>query len=475
MTALWTSEDIVAATGGKTSGTWDVDGIAIDSRAVEVGDLFIAVVGPKFNGHDFVVEALERGASAAIVSEAPDGGKQTINEDRLLIVGDTTEALTALAVAARKRMIGKVVAITGSVGKTTTKEALALTLSRQGRTHATTGNLNNHWGVPLSLARMPADTEFGVFELGMNHAGEITPLTKLVRPHVAVITTVEAVHLEFFDSVAGIADAKAEIFLGLEPGGIAVIPSDNPHNERLARAAEAAGVASIVSFGTDNKAAYGLIAWSVSEAGTRVAADIDGRRLVYDIGMVGKHMALNSLAVLAAVEALGGDIAQAAGDLNDVTPPPGRGARSIIKTQKGAIDLIDESYNASPASVAALVEALNATRKRSRVVLVLGDMLELGVKTPELHADLATPIIAAGIDSVFTAGPAMKHLYDALPKHQASGHAKTSAEIAPLVVSAVQSGDVIAVKGSLGSKMSVVVNALKDLGQAPAPTMANGA
>ncbi len=475
MTALWTSDAIVSATGGKTSGNWDVDGIAIDSRAVEVGDLFIAVVGPKFNGHDFVIEALERGASAAIVSEIPDGSKQTVNEDRLLIVDDTTDALNALAVAARERMGGKVVAITGSVGKTTTKEALALTLSRQGRTHATTGNLNNHWGVPLSLARMPADTEFGVFELGMNHAGEITPLTKLVRPHVAVITTVEAVHLEFFDSVAGIADAKAEIFLGLEPGGIAVIPSDNPHNERLTRAANAADVASIVSFGTDNSAAYGLIAWSVSEAGTRVAADIGGRRLVYDIGMVGKHMALNSLAVLAAVEALGGDIAQAAGDLNDVTPPPGRGARSIIQTQDGAIDLIDESYNASPASVAALVDALNATRKRSRVVLVLGDMLELGDKTPELHADLATPIAAAGIDSVFTAGPAMKHLHDALPKHQASGHANTSAEIAPLVVSAVQSGDVIAVKGSFGSKMSVVVKALKDLAQAPAPAMANGA
>ncbi len=465
MTALWTSLDVAAATEGTTSGDWDADGISIDSRSVSIGDLFVAVEGPNFDGHDFVVEALERGASAAVVTRIPADGKQTVNEDRLVIVKDTTVALQSLARAARTRMSGRVAAITGSVGKTTTKEALTLAMSRQGLAHATSGNLNNHWGVPLSLTRMPAATEYAILELGMNHAGEIDPLSRMVRPHVAVVTTVEAVHLEFFGAVSEIADAKAEIFLGLEPGGIAIIPADNPHYDLLALAAKNAGAASIVSFGTDNGAAYRLIAWAVSEAGTRIAADVNGKRLVYDIGMTGKHMALNSLAVLAAVDALGGDIEQAAGDLNDMTPPTGRGARSTIPLPHGTFSLIDESYNASPASIAALAEALNATRKKGRVILALGDMLELGGGSDALHADLATPIACDGIDCVFTAGSGMRHLHDALPASQATGHAASSEELVSLITQFIEPGDVVAVKGSFGSRMSVVVDALKNLGQ----------
>lgn len=473
MTALWTSTDVSDATRGRSSGLWDADGICIDSRSVSIGDLFVAIEGPTFDGHDFVVEALERGASAAIVSRIPAGGKQTVNEDRLVIVDDTMLALQSLARAARNRIPGKVAAITGSVGKTTTKEALTLALSRQGTAHATSGNLNNHWGVPLSLARMPQATDYAILELGMNHAGEIEPLSRMVRPHVAVVTTVEAVHLEFFDSVSAIADAKAEIFLGLEPGGVAVIPADNPHCDRLTQAAKDAGVDSIISFGTDNSAAYRLIAWAVSEAGTRIAADINGKRLVYDIGMTGKHMALNSLAVLAAVDALGGNVERAAGDLNDMTPPQGRGARSTVTLPNGSFSIIDESYNASPASIAALADALNATRKRGRVILALGDMLELGDQSDALHADLATPITCDGIDCVFTAGPRMKYLHDALPSTQATAHAASSEDLAPLLTSFIEPGDVIAVKGSFGSRMSVVVDALKAMGQ-PTQTAVNG-
>lgn len=463
MTALWTSQDVANATEGKTSGNWDADGVCIDSRAVAIGNLFVAIEGPNFDGHDFVVEALERGASSAMVARIPAGGKQTVNEDRLVVVKDTMSGLTALAEAARARVSARVAAVTGSVGKTTTKNGLSLVLGRQGLTHATEGNLNNHLGAPLSLARMPADTQYGVFELGMNHAGEIEPLSKLVKPHVSLITTVEAVHLEFFDSVAGIADAKAEIFSGLEPGGTAVIPADNAYHDRLKQAAQAYGIQSIVSFGTDNVSAYRLIAWSVTESGTRVAADVNGRRIVYDIGLPGRHMALNSLAILATVDALGGDVEQAAGDLNDVRPPPGRGERSIIHIAQGSFDLIDESYNASPASITALVTALGASKRNGRLILVLGDMLELGGNAAAMHADLVQPIVSSGVDSVFTAGPMMKHLQDALPASVAAGHASDSAHLAPMLVEHINNGDVIAVKGSFGSQMSVVIKALKDL------------
>lgn len=469
MTALWTNTDICSATGGRTSGEWDADGISIDSRTVAAGDLFVALSGPRFDGHDFVAEALDRGAAAAMVARDSVAGLKPVNEERLVIVDDTLDGLNALAAAARGRTGARIAAVTGSVGKTTTKEALALVLGRQGATHATTGNLNNHWGAPLSIARMPTESQFGVFELGMNHAGEIAPLSKLARPHVAIVTAVEAVHLEFFDSVDGIADAKAEIFQGLGPEGIAVLPADNPYHDRLAQAARASGVTSLTSFGTEKSAAYRLIAWSLTETGTRVAADIDGRRIVFEIGLRGKHMALNCLAALAAVAALGGDTERAAGDLYDMKPPKGRGARHTIQLDGGSFVLIDESYNASPASVLALINTVAATQRSGRLVLALGDMLELGPEARELHADLAVSIANAGVDSVFTAGPLMKSLHDSLPADMAGFHANDSDSLAVQVADVVRPGDVVAVKGSFGSRMSVVVDALAKMG-ANAPT-----
>ena len=477
MTALWTCQDVATATDGHTSGEWDADGLSIDSRAVSVGDLFVALKGPRFDGHDFVAEALDYGAAAAMVSTQPEGRLDTIGEDRLIFVDDTLKGLNALGAAARARSPAKVAAVTGSVGKTTTKEALALVLSQQGKTHATSGNLNNHWGAPLSLARMPVDTTFGVFELGMNHAGEIAPLSQLVRPHVALITAVEAVHLEHFSSVAGIAKAKAEIFVGIEKGGRAVLPVDSPYLEILHDAARDAGVTSIIGFGTDRSAAFRLIAWTVTETGTRVAADVDGRRIVFEIGLRGKHMALNSLAVLATVSALGGDAERAAGDLYDMSAPMGRGKRSVIDIGSGFFVLIDESYNASSVSVAAMIDSLAASRRSGRLVLALGDMLELGDDAEGLHADLATPIVNAGIDAVWTAGPLMAHLHHALPTTIETHHAKTSQDLAEQIASAVRSDDIVAVKGSFGSKMNVVVDALKNLGRHPEqapPSVVNG-
>lgn len=477
MTALWTNKDIAKATGGRTSGSWDVDGVCIDSRSVSVGDLFIALEGPKFDGHEFAIEALDKGATAALVSKQPTDGRHEVSDERLVFVDDTMKGLNDLATAARARMNGRVVAITGSVGKTTTKEALFLTLGRQGLCHATIGNLNNHWGAPLTLARMPVETDYAVIELGMNHAGEIEPLSRLTQPHVAVITAVEAVHLEFFDSVAGIADAKAEIFAGVGENGTAIIPGDNPYRDRLLKAADDAGIETIVSFGTEKKCSYRLIAWNVTDTGTRIAADINGRRIVYDIGLPGKHMALNSLAAIAAVDALGGDAERAAADLADMTPPPGRGARLTLKFGNGSAVLIDESYNASPASVAAMVASLGATRHSGRLILALGDMLELGDESPALHRDLAVPIAAAGVTTVYSAGPLMKHLHDALPDELRGVHRETSSELADDLLNAIRPGDVIAVKGSFGSKMSTVVNALQNLSSTdgdPSPSVVNG-
>jgi len=464
MKVLWTSQDIAAATTGRAAGQWDADGISIDSRSVSAGDLFIALEGPRFDGHDFVSEALNRGASAAMVTTIPEESKDTVSEDRLVIVNNTLEGLKALAANARSRSAAKIAAITGSVGKTTTKDALTLVLGRQGNTHATIGNLNNHLGVPLSLARMPQETNFGVFELGMNHAGEIEPLSQIVRPNVAVITAVEPVHLENFESVEDIAEAKSEIFSGLETHGTVIIPADSPHFDLLEERALSCDKCQVIGFGTDRRATYRLIAWTVTETGTRVAADINGRRIVYEIGLSGKHLAGNSLAVLAAVDVMGGDVEQAAGDLYDMRPPKGRGAKSIISVSGGTFFLIDESYNASPVSICALVESLAATRRTGRVILVLGDMLELGNETEAFHKTLADPIASTGVDAVYTAGPLMHHLHNALPKDIEKHHAGDSQAIAKLVAAHIKAGDTVAVKGSFGSKMSVVVDALKEMG-----------
>jgi len=469
MSALWTSDAVVKAVSGTGTGTWTAEGVCIDSRKVKAGDLFIALKGPNFDGHAFALQALKQGASAAIVhSEIKDSGEY---HHHLVMVKDTFAALQNLAVAARARTNARIIAVTGSVGKTGTKEALKLGLSILGKTHATEGNLNNHWGVPLSLTRMPADAAYGVFELGMNHAGEIAPLSKMVRPHAAIITTVEAAHLEFFDSIAAIADEKAAIMAGLEPGGTVILPRDNAQHARLVATAKTYDCRNIVSFGTSGDSAARLVSWSLTPDGTQVAAEFDGERITYDMIVSGRHWALNSVAAIAAVRAIGADFHSAAGALSKLDAPEGRGARRHVTLDGGKVLVIDESYNASPAAVRVLAETmaqmhqpvggpLDKNGGGGRLILVLGDMLELGESAANLHAGLAPSLKAAQIDLVFTAGALMENLHKALPAPMRGGHAADSKALIPLVTAAVRAGDVVAIKGSHSSHMEHVVAAL---------------
>ena len=459
---LWQFTDFAAAMDARVLGSAPahVTGISIDSRTLAPGDAFFAIRGERFDGHDFVAAAFRAGASAAVVAEARLGGLDL--NGALCLVRDPLDALAALARAARDRSRARVIAVTGSVGKTGTKEALRLALARQGEVHASAASHNNHWGVPLSLARLPANAPYAVFEIGMNHAGEITPLTRLVRPHVAVITTVEPVHLEFFDSVAAIAEAKAEIFLGLAEGGTAVLNRDNAHFDLLARRAREAG-ARIVAFGAHESADVRLLDLAREPEGSRVRARVHGRDIDYRIGAPGRHLAVNSLAVLAAAEAAGADPALAALALADLAPPKGRGARSVIEVEGGAVTLIDESYNANPASMRAALTLLGEAPigRRGRRVAVLGDMLELGSESPQLHAALAGPVLEAGIDRVFAAGPLMRRLWEALPVETRGYRAETAAELQDPLLAALRPGDAVMVKGSLGSRMGPLVEALK--------------
>ncbi len=463
MTALlWTAEQAMAATGGACDASFQAHGVSIDSRSTEPGDLFVALRGPHFDGHDFVAAALARGAAAAVVDRAPaDVGAGA----PLVKVGDTFAALNDLGAAARARGRARIAAVTGSVGKTGTKEALRLVLSRQGRTAASAGSLNNHWGLPLSLARMAGDERFGVFEMGMNHPGEIAPLSLLARPHVALIVNVEAVHSAFFGGIEDIADAKAEIFTGLETGGIAVLNRDNRQYGRLAAAARVRGVGSIVTFGAHADADARVLEAAPSPTGSRIQASVAGAPVSYEIGIAGRHWVTNSLAVLAVVEAMGGDVAGAARDLAQARAPEGRGARRRVHVRGAYFELIDESYNASPVSMQAALSVLGQAPVAGdgRRIAVLGDMLELGAGAPARHAELADTLKEHGIDVVFTAGVEMAHLWSALPSPQRGGHASDSSTLAPLVAASVGPGDVVMVKGSAGSRMGVIVQALTAL------------
>lgn len=463
MNALWTAEEAATALGLPMSGRgWAARGVSIDSRTLEKGDLFVALKGPNRDAHEFVAGALRNGAAAAIVSERP---ADVPANAPLLLVRDTQSALERLGAAARERSDAIRIAVTGSVGKTGTKEALKLVLGAQAPTHASVGSYNNLWGVPLTLARMPAATEYGVFEIGMNHPGELGPLSRQVKPHVAIVTTVEAVHLEFFKSVEEIADAKAEIFEGMGPGSTAILNRDNPHFDRLKRRAEEAGVSRIVGFGTAESADARLLDCSLQATATDVSASIGGQRLDYRIAVPGRHWAINSLAVLAAVQAAGADPDAAAATFARMTPPKGRGQRHRIETADGAFDLIDESYNASPVAVRAALAVLGqaGVGERGRRIAVLGDMRELGTRSPELHAGLAADIDANNVDLVFCCGPNMAHLFEALPAAKRGAHAADSAALQPIVLRAVAAGDVVLVKGSLGSRMAPIVEALMAL------------
>jgi UDP-N-acetylmuramoyl-tripeptide--D-alanyl-D-alanine ligase len=470
MSALWTASELAAATGGTLTRDFVASGVSIDSRTVTSGDLFIALQGPNFDAHAFVGDALAKGATGAMVAQAPDG---IADEAPLLVVADTLEGLTALGHAARRRSHARIVAVTGSVGKTGTKEALRLALAGQGLTHASVGSFNNQWGVPLSLARLPRDADFGVFELGMNHAGELTELSQLARPHVALVTTIEVAHLGFFASLEEIADAKAEIFDGIEAGGAAVLNRDNPFYARLAKAARKRGITRIIDFGEHAQAAIRLLDCRLGETASAVTASVMGEVLDYTIALPGRHWVMNSLAVLGAVKAVGGDVAAAAATFAQLTGLPGRGRRHTIALQDGSFDLIDESYNASPAAVRAAIAVLGAADVAlgGRRIAVLGDMRELGQESGRLHTELADPLVQAKITRVYTVGDDMAQLHAALPERMRGAHCATAAEMAPIIAASLRPGDVVTVKGSLSMRMAVIVKHL--LAGAPAPAAAN--
>ncbi|WP_135080210.1 UDP-N-acetylmuramoyl-tripeptide--D-alanyl-D-alanine ligase [Terasakiella sp. SH-1] len=451
---LWSAAEAAKATDGTPFGDWECRGISIDSRNIEKGDLFIAIKGPSFDGHKFVRTALKAGASAAIVSQIPQDCRE---DENLLLVKDTTKALEDLGHASRARTKAKIVAVTGSVGKTGVKEALASTLSNQGKTHATIGNLNNHFGLPLTLARMPRDCEFAVLELGMNHAGELTELSNMAKPHVAVITTIAPAHLEHFNSVGDIADAKCEIFAGLEVAGTAILNADNEFYARMKNSAVTQGVKNITTFGQENGDFTALSSTpNENGRGTEIEADLKGQKLAYRIAHNGSHWITNSLAILACIDAIGGDLEQAGRDLGELGQLKGRGAEHCVDLSTGSIRVIDESYNANDASMRAALEVLS--HQKGRKIAVLGDMLELGPDEVMTHRHLQDAVDE--IDLVFTCGPLMKNLHDALPAPKRGAHASNAEELAPLVVQTVQAGDVISIKSSRGSRTDLVLDAL---------------
>jgi UDP-N-acetylmuramoyl-tripeptide--D-alanyl-D-alanine ligase len=460
---LWTTDAMAQAMGAERAGMLpeSVPGLSIDTRTIAPGDAFFAIKGEARDGHDFVPAALKAGAGLAVV--AADRRAAMPKDAPLFVVPDVLDGLRDLARAARARSSAKAIGVTGSVGKTGTKEALRSALAASGETHASVASYNNHWGVPLSLARCPRTARYAVFELGMNHAGEIKPLSRMVRPHVAIVTTVEPVHLEFFGSVEAIADAKAEIFLGLEPAGAAVINRDNPQFGRLERNARSAGVERIVGFGEHTSADARLIKSALHPDCSTVQARILGADVTYKLGAPGRHLVLNSLSVLAAVVLAGADLALAALALADMTPARGRGARAILDLPGGTALLIDESYNANPASMRAALALLGQAEisARGRRIAVVGDMLELGPRGAELHRALAEPVLACGVDLVFCCGPLMQALWEALPTERRGGYAETSSMLEPQVLAAIHPGDAIMVKGSLGSCMGPIVTALE--------------
>jgi len=433
-------------------------GISIDSRTVQKDDLFFAILGDQLDGHEYVAKALDAGARAAVVSRPVAG----VCETKLLSVKDTLAALNRLGVAARSRTRAKVIAITGSVGKTGTKEALRLGLEKSGQTHAAVASFNNHWGVPLTLARCPERTDFGIFEIGMNHAGEITPLVKMVRPHIVIITNVAPVHLEYFNSLDDIAAAKAEIFNGLEPGGTAILNRDNKYFDYLATAALDAGAATIIAVGEHEQAHVRLVRCELEADRSTVDVDMMGQSLSYEIGAAGKHLVLNSLAVLAAVKQAGGDVNAAATALQDWTAASGRGARHFLTVKGKSALLIDETFNANPTSMRAAFGVLASAEPQGegRKIVVLGDMLELGDMSKEAHRDLLKPLLEADVDQVFAAGPYMKFLWDDVPDKLRGAYAPEAHSLKENLVAAVQPGDVVMIKGSKGSKMDPLVDAL---------------
>lgn len=453
---LWTSAEIEAATGGRLDGpAFAATGVSIDSRAIAPGDLFVALAGAR-DGHEFIDGALSLGAAAALASK-PGAGPR-------IVLPDTLVALEKLGMAARDRASNALRgAVTGSVGKTSLTQAIKLGLEMAGPAHGSVKSYNNHIGVPLTLARMPRATRRAIFEIGMNHADEIRPLSGMVRPHAVAISTVGPVHTENFpDGEAGVARAKAEIFAGLVPGGAAILNADNPWFDLLRAEAKAAG-ARVVTFGSKAGCDAVLTGFSALANGSEVSTDWHGKALRFDIRQTGAHWGLNSLAVLLMLEALDVDLDTSLAALAAFAPLQGRGAERTIAAAAGPFVLIDESYNANPVSLKAALDTLGAHAAKGRRIAVLTDMLELGPDAERFHAQGADMAAEAGVDLVFCAGPLMKFLWDALPPTRRGGYAQTAAALAPQVVQAVGPGDVVMVKGSNGSKASAVAQALAAL------------
>ncbi|TJZ90793.1 UDP-N-acetylmuramoyl-tripeptide--D-alanyl-D-alanine ligase [Paracoccus gahaiensis] len=446
---LWTAVDAASATGGRAQGDWTASGVSIDTRTLAPGDLFVALTDAR-DGHDFVVQALQKGAAAALVSRIPEG---VAPDAPLLVVPDVLAGLEALGRAGRARMTGKVIAITGSVGKTSTKDMARAALAGQGRIHAAEASYNNHWGVPLTLARMPAATDFAIIEIGMSHPGEIAPLSRMARPHVAMITTVAAAHLEAFGAIDGIAREKAAIFQGLQPVGHAILPEDLPVTQILRDGADAAG-AVVIGFG-DHGAARPLRI-TARDGALACHARITGETVTFTLATTGRHFAMNAVGVLAAISAAGADLPQAAAHLSDWQPPKGRGAIEDL----GDIRLIDDAFNANPTSLSAGLAMLVALEGGRRVA-ILGDMLELGADEIALHRAIVDDPAMAHVDLVHCAGPLMRHLHEALPEDRRGLWAATAGELAARGPDLISAGDIVLVKGSKSSRISMVVEALR--------------
>ncbi|MEX2629640.1 MAG: UDP-N-acetylmuramoylalanyl-D-glutamyl-2,6-diaminopimelate--D-alanyl-D-alanine ligase [Tistlia sp.] len=461
-TPLWTAREALEATGGRGPGDWQAHGVSIDSRSLLAGDLFVALEGPSFDGHDFVAAALAKGAAAALVHRLPEGLPEGAP---LLLVGDTLEALRGLGRAARGRTAARILAVTGSAGKTTTKDALRACLSRRGSTYASAASFNNHWGVPLSLARLPREAAFGIFELGMNHPGEIAELTRIARPDIAVVTNIGLAHIEYLGSQEAIADAKAEIFQGMSAAGSAVLPRDDAHYERLLDQARKAGIGRVVGFGRHAQAEVRLVSADLYATCSAVSAVVLGEPIQFCLSLPGEHHVMNALAVLGAARLAGADLADAASELARLKPLKGRGARRKLAVAGGECLLIDESYNANPKSVEAALSVLAKAvpGPGGRRIAVLGDMLELGAGAADYHRALARPLEAYGIDRLYCCGPMMAELAKVLPAGRLAAHEPDSRALARRVAAELAPGDAVLVKGSLGSRMAVVVEALEAL------------
>lgn len=470
--ALWTTSAVQQALGAGFCGAQnaEITGISIDSRTVDDKGLFFAIKGDRFDGHDFVVDVLKNNSVFAVISKAKAATIKTA-PDRLFIVDDVLQAMETLARAARVRMTGQVIAVTGSVGKTGTKEMLRLAFAACGRVHASVASFNNHWGVPLTLSRMEKTVDFGVFEIGMNHSGEIEALVGMVRPHSAIITTVEPVHLEFFANEQEIARAKAEIFSGVEAGGSVVLNRDNRHFELLSNLAREAGVG-IVTFGEVDDADVRLLGFELHDDHCVVTADIFGKITTYVLGAPGRHVVQNSLGVAASLYLAGANVEAGLKALSALAAPKGRGAKMTLECDGGSFTVLDESYNANPASMRAAIDLLGARQldKGGRRIAVLGDMLELGGAAERLHVDLYEALEKAKVDLVFTSGTHMKALFEVLPGKMRGKYAFTSDGLAENLLDTVAKGDVVMVKGSLGSRMGPLVAAMVSRYPATSPT-----